>query len=264
MADYSEEEIDDDGIVLEGWLAKQGGWMKSWTRRWFVISMDQKMTYYTDEDKKTKKGEINLQYVTEVTTASYPDNCIVIIGKKLKRDYHLQTAKGKRKKWMNAIKSISTGAGLQAKRRKKKQSRKSVKVSPVLYASQPPLRPIMQPINVVMRQQSAPVGTVYHTPPVVLHSPSVSYAPVQPMYAAQPMYATQPMYSTAPMMPHQVQPLPLRTVSAPPPPVNPNWDQASLAAPASIAQSRAEGETTAGGSHLPIYGEGESGTRRTY
>merc|ERR1719483_2006708 len=111
----------------------------------------------------------------------------------------------------------------------------------------------MQPINVVMRQQSAPVG-----PPVVLHSPSVSYAPAQPMYGAQPMY------STATMMSHQVQQLPLRTASAPPPQMNSNWDQASIAAPASIAQSRAEGEITAGGSHLPIYGEGESGTRRTY
>ena len=47
------------GIIKSGWLIKQGGVVKSWLRRWFVIRGD-KMFYYTSDDESKLLGSIPL------------------------------------------------------------------------------------------------------------------------------------------------------------------------------------------------------------
>eukprot|EP01116_Phalansterium_solitarium_P011495 TRINITY_DN2719_c0_g1_i1.p1 TRINITY_DN2719_c0_g1~~TRINITY_DN2719_c0_g1_i1.p1 ORF type:complete len:294 (-),score=50.89 TRINITY_DN2719_c0_g1_i1:8-889(-) len=47
--------------IKTGWLSKEGGNIKSWTRRWFVLR-NLELSYYTSEggSESTKKGVINL------------------------------------------------------------------------------------------------------------------------------------------------------------------------------------------------------------
>jgi len=245
----SDEDSEDEFIVMEGWMMKQGGWMKSWSRRYFSLTRDQKLTYYEDKEKKKRKGDINLQHVTEVTTASYPDNCIVLIGKQLKRDFHIQTRTGKRKKWMDAIKNISSGRGMPKK--KKKKPKKKLQSTPVgvgIIPAQPIVQPFVQPVNVLMRAHSAPPALSAGSM-VVSPVSTVQYFPVQQVYAPQPMYASaqmipapqpayiQPQYPAQVPLQHQPRSNPL--------PSAPSY-HGSVAAPARLsreyAYSRAEGE----------------------
>lgn len=225
--------------------------MKSWSRRYFSLTRDQKLTYYEDKEKKKKKGDINLQHVTEVTTASYPDNCIVLIGKQLKRDFHIQTRAGKRKKWMDAIKNISSGRGMPKK--KKKKPRKKLKSTPVGVGivpaapiAQPIVQPLVQPVNVLMRTHSAPPG---YYPVQQVYAPQPMYASAQMIPAPQPAYIQPPYPAQVPLQ-HQPRSNPL--------PSAPSY-HGSVAAPARLSReygySRAEGEPGR------TYHEGTSTTR---
>jgi hypothetical protein len=45
----------------EGWLHKQGHFMKNWQKRYFSLSLhEKKLFYYTDESKQTCKGEYRI------------------------------------------------------------------------------------------------------------------------------------------------------------------------------------------------------------
>jgi len=218
--------------------------MKNWTKRYFVLTNNQKLTYYTDKDKKVLKGEINLKHVTEITTASFPDNCIVLIGKHLKRDYHLQSTKAKRKKWMAALKAISVGKPWPPKKQKKAKSTQH-------------LQTVVQPVYVSLRSTSAPVGIL--SPPIV--SP-IAYYPVGAAVQPMPMYgAPAPvMYNTAAasILPKRQHPPYVATKQqhqkrvpygaqipqhARPPPTAPTWDGSYSGPPPT---RRAEGVTISG------------------
>ena len=56
-----------ESSVKEGWGVKQGGLIKTWKRRWFVLSLT-KLQYYKAPGQK-KRGEILLSDVTEVSPA---------------------------------------------------------------------------------------------------------------------------------------------------------------------------------------------------
>jgi len=46
---------------IYGWLEKEGHFMKSWNRRFFVLDSKSKtLTYYTDEKRTDKRGEVIL------------------------------------------------------------------------------------------------------------------------------------------------------------------------------------------------------------
>jgi len=52
-----------DPEVTEGYINKQGQLVKSWKKRWFLLKKGY-ITYFTDRDKKEKKGEICLKGMT--------------------------------------------------------------------------------------------------------------------------------------------------------------------------------------------------------
>ncbi|KYQ91267.1 putative basic-leucine zipper transcription factor [Tieghemostelium lacteum] len=50
---------------LQGWIIKQGEYVKSWKRRWMCIEGDT-LNYYTSEDKGELKGKIKLKDIIEI------------------------------------------------------------------------------------------------------------------------------------------------------------------------------------------------------
>jgi hypothetical protein len=50
----------EDGILLDGWLVKEGRLVKNWKKRWFEIK-DNKLAYYTTKEKTSFKGEVILE-----------------------------------------------------------------------------------------------------------------------------------------------------------------------------------------------------------
>lgn len=52
-------------LVLEGWLEKKGSFVKSWKRRWFVLTED-KLQYFVEETQNTLKGGVDILASSEV------------------------------------------------------------------------------------------------------------------------------------------------------------------------------------------------------
>ena len=60
-----------EDIALQGYMSKQGGFVKNWKRRYFVLSLkDQRLYYFTDENKKEIKGFIDLPHARVVSSDS--------------------------------------------------------------------------------------------------------------------------------------------------------------------------------------------------
>lgn len=54
------------GEVISGYLSKMGEVVRSWRRRWFVLSISNKLSYYEERDVKVCKGTIDLNNVSAV------------------------------------------------------------------------------------------------------------------------------------------------------------------------------------------------------
>jgi hypothetical protein len=52
-------------LVLEGWLEKKGSFVKSWKRRWFVLTED-KLQYFVDQSQSVLKGGVEILASSEV------------------------------------------------------------------------------------------------------------------------------------------------------------------------------------------------------
>ena len=59
-------------MMKTGWLFKQGGVIKSWHKRWFVIKGDQ-LLYYTNQDETKQMGTIFLPGKKVVETPLNPN-----------------------------------------------------------------------------------------------------------------------------------------------------------------------------------------------
>lgn len=42
----------DTKIIYEGWLIKQGGFIKTWKQRWFILRNDKNLYYYKTKEVK--------------------------------------------------------------------------------------------------------------------------------------------------------------------------------------------------------------------
>jgi len=51
-------------VQRAGFLTKRGKVRKTWKRRWFVLSREQKLYYYTSQTSKSPQGMINLHEAT--------------------------------------------------------------------------------------------------------------------------------------------------------------------------------------------------------
>lgn len=79
--------------ILSGWLWKLGGHMKSWQRRWFVLTED-KLLYYTAPERTQRKGIIALENVSVRRTSDRSrDYCFELFSR---RDSGIDTRKSDR------------------------------------------------------------------------------------------------------------------------------------------------------------------------
>jgi hypothetical protein len=53
-------------IVHLGWAVKQGGNVKNWKKRWFVLLSNGTLRYFTDKMTIAEKGHIDIQKETVV------------------------------------------------------------------------------------------------------------------------------------------------------------------------------------------------------
>jgi calcium/calmodulin-dependent protein kinase I len=71
-----------DNVAYSGWMTKQGGLIKNWKKRWFVLRKNGDLDYYLDKSMKKKKGTLNVKGIT--CTSSDLDN---VNKKKTNRGY---------------------------------------------------------------------------------------------------------------------------------------------------------------------------------
>jgi len=53
-------------IVQQGWMMKQGGLVKNWKRRYFVLKTNKVMNYYESDNSSMVKGYVQLTEVSSV------------------------------------------------------------------------------------------------------------------------------------------------------------------------------------------------------
>lgn len=53
-------------VIHRGWLTKQGEVVKSWKRRWFVLTDTKLLRYFEDEQQTKFKGAINVQKISSI------------------------------------------------------------------------------------------------------------------------------------------------------------------------------------------------------
>eukprot|EP00128_Syssomonas_multiformis_P006222 Colp12_sorted_trinity150504_noHs@35288 len=58
-----------NGVILCGWLTKQGGTYKSWRKRWWVLK-EKELSYFKTEDAQDPLGTIDLTVCTAITACS--------------------------------------------------------------------------------------------------------------------------------------------------------------------------------------------------
>eukprot|EP00122_Pirum_gemmata_P020524 Pgem_evm1s19187 len=110
---------------INGFFEKQGGSIKNWKRRWFVlVKKDFEINYYSSNNEKEKKGSIKLRnckvYVPhysdalpekKVKNSLAAETLVYFAIETRSRTYHIRTNnKKQRKAWLDALERLITEA----------------------------------------------------------------------------------------------------------------------------------------------------------
>lgn len=121
---------DADSIVLEGWLTKRGGMVKSWKKRWFQLSLDGVLRYYSSKGEKKPSGVINIKELRNVESVENDTNIPGVLFHVTvpSRTYYLiaETSEDARK-WQRAVNLVFEG---------------KIKSSKDLYLLRDPTKPV--------------------------------------------------------------------------------------------------------------------------
>ena len=89
--------------LREGWLVKQGGAIKNWKKRWFVVYPDFTIDYLEKQGGK-KKGDINLDGYSVVEKGLEGKPFSIELHHKKRRCWFIQCADEEEKKaWMDVF-----------------------------------------------------------------------------------------------------------------------------------------------------------------
>ena len=129
-------------LTKEGWLTKQGGMIKSWKKRWFMI--DGSLVRYFKKERSEEKGSFNLAAAVEISAAS-PKECKKQPSLKVviphKRTYYIQAqSESDRQQWIEVFQRVQ------------KYYQGQLKTSP---AQNPQTQPQQQPQQPQQPQQQA-------------------------------------------------------------------------------------------------------------
>lgn len=97
------------GTTCQGFLAKRGAVVKNIKRRWFVLDLNEgTLAYYTDKDKRNRKGSIPIPSVLSAVadSGSGLTNAFAIVT--ADRTYYCQAATPEsRAVWLGAINAVT-------------------------------------------------------------------------------------------------------------------------------------------------------------
>jgi len=103
------------GIIKQGWLTKEGGKVKSWKKRWFVLTAPSTLTYHAKKGGE-KKGNISLKDCGPIQESTYKDkkNCFVIVTPK-RTYYFMAESSDAVKSWLEVLNAAREGNASPAK-----------------------------------------------------------------------------------------------------------------------------------------------------
>ena len=104
----SVEEFNSDGIVKEGYMKKEGKYVKSWKNRWFVLTNNGKMSYYHDKKSQYPIGTFSCRNLTKLSNKSWNKKTFGLKVYTPHRNWKLLLQNNEeRAEWYAAIKSVS-------------------------------------------------------------------------------------------------------------------------------------------------------------
>eukprot|EP00487_Bulimina_marginata_P009654 TRINITY_DN4122_c0_g1_i1.p1 TRINITY_DN4122_c0_g1~~TRINITY_DN4122_c0_g1_i1.p1 ORF type:complete len:268 (-),score=40.15 TRINITY_DN4122_c0_g1_i1:365-1168(-) len=100
-----------DGVLKQGWMQKEGKFMKNWKKRWFVLSSKGVVSYYHHEQEAHPIARFNCSELTKMNNKSWSKSNRKRYGIKLytpHRDWKfLCKNNAEREEWFAAFESVS-------------------------------------------------------------------------------------------------------------------------------------------------------------
>lgn len=116
------------GVIKEGFLTKEGGSIKTWKKRWFVLTEDGILAYFKKKGGE-QMGKMDLKEGCTVQEVSYKKKKNCFEAKTPGRTYHLIAENGgDMNAWMEQIKKITEGGGSDSAAAPKKEEVKPTHV----------------------------------------------------------------------------------------------------------------------------------------
>jgi len=109
-------------MIKDGYLIKEGGNVKSWKKRWFVLGQNTLSYYASPKSLKKVLGVINLADVSEVSTtyAKKKDFCLQIVTKR-RVYYMVAESKPSLEEWKTAIEKTIVKGKIETLEKDKKE-----------------------------------------------------------------------------------------------------------------------------------------------
>jgi len=107
------ESIDQNTIIKQGYMKKEGKMIKSWRKRWFVLQNSGKIRYYHNEhqDKNEPTGSFNCKHLTEFKCKSWSKSNKKRYGIKIYTPHRnwkfLLQNNAERSEWIKAFETVS-------------------------------------------------------------------------------------------------------------------------------------------------------------
>merc|ERR1712130_424849 len=104
----------DDNVLKKGYIEKQGKYVKSWKKRWFVLKNNGTMSYYHDKNETHPIGTFSCKNLTKLSNKSWNKKTFGLKVYTPHRNWKLLLlCNNERKEWHAAIKSVSRLKSLQ-------------------------------------------------------------------------------------------------------------------------------------------------------
>lgn len=96
-------------VIKQGFLVKQGHFIKNWKRRSFVLTRD-RLSYYENEDSAQPRGSIDLKDIATVEPAGDGKRDSFRIATRQGKTYLIQASSEQEKEeWMNTVEAVRRG-----------------------------------------------------------------------------------------------------------------------------------------------------------
>merc|ERR1712190_183593 len=103
------ESSDSNAVLLQGYMKKEGKFVKSWKKRWFVLTVGGKMSYYQNQKETQPLGTFSCRNLLKLKKKGWKNKEFGLKVYTAHRNWKLLLlSEEERAKWHSAIKSVST------------------------------------------------------------------------------------------------------------------------------------------------------------